>query len=1377
MTAEPWRPSGTGAGLRRQLRYDTPLSQRQRLLLPFGPAAVHNTEEQQLAEEDSSGGLRLISSVASEGVPFANCFTNRLEWRLLPLGSARSREAKSRGGGGSSSSSGAAQLPALTPYIASGSLDSSTRLLLIAQCVFHKRVLGPLRGQIEEQSLQGMRDAYARLAPLIQQHFNGSRGGSGLSGVTNALQCSCMSTSGSTSSSSSKRRDRADLSSASGGSDSWAAAQALSAGAVAASLWALAVLGGSIWWEVEAEALCALLPACRSATLREASDASWALATMRHYTPHLPVLEEAAAAALEQRLGAAAKQPNGAAGSSEQQGRAPSLSQLASLLWGLATLGHRPLCLLPLMPPALGCQPGPPSFTALCTIAWSLAVAGCLQQPAAEAVAAALCAAAGSVPPAGPKNAALLQLHQFVLALQLAAQEEEEDDSSAAAAAGQQAQHGSAAAALRRLQEHAGMQPLLAAAASAWAAEGGHRGSKQVSAVQADVAATARTLGLALHEEHAVVGFSVDIAVPARRLAVEVDGPTHFCRNVLPSEGTSSSSGTINDAQATLSSSKSAHALGATLLKRRLLQRQGWAVISVVGCTISLANLRSYFLRQRICEEHAKADAVPDGQGGLCRFCQQCTKLEPLAAFDGRKHSCRASLLKRHHRHRQLSGKALSDSSSEEQPMGHNTGSRQPDRSVIFAPRQAATPEQQPGAMAAAAAALAAAAQGPGAGVGPQVQSCAAGTHPSLSSLLTQLDQNPDAGPVKPMEARPSSCTPGDLASLLAAAGGGAAAPPALPPAPATSLPAGGSLQAGQLTLLCEQLRANSAAAAAAALKAAATGNALLVALCSDSNGSGSGSGSQALLLGQLVMQDLQLLQQMQDNVLLQLRVAHAARAALPPVGPNPLARGAPVADEACSAPRQPPCKRTTALEPPRDPQARPGIVICSVFLLSPSSPPTPLPVVLGMLFTNAICPVLLTMAPAFYARHRTAVVLLARLAFMHGTLHVWQEERRWQRGAMGWPALLMTLAYSSRALVACWGALGWQLPLPWHAAVQALHVGLAGWRLAPAVCSAGGALRGNFSKLQALALLLDWPLRVKLSELASQVFGFYGDPFRTVANEQATAVLDVTGWKLSGLLHVLLAARLWQQERGTESVLALLSYSVVCVGMPALIRWRRALYVRHRELIGSVVHAHHMAVWHHVVLWRGVPLFSLHGGHPLRLLVLLAVANSSIWIMLTFTYARCALSSMRRVLPLLALQQLARSVPLCRCLLQTEGAAAPMRGLNYALAAAHEAALLPFASPAAVPNPDPLHACLAVNAWLVLGVGMVLPLALLQLLEQRVRAGHAGGQHPPEEPAEVTVVVWPMKAYLASCLLWCAVGLGLNVWQAAAPGGLLSAA
>ena len=51
-------------------------------------------------------------------------------------------------------------------------------------------------------------------------------------------------------------------------------------------------------------------------------------------------------------------------------------------------------------------------------------------------------------------------------------------------------------------------QPSSAHSRSLLQAKGSHRGSKQASAVQADVAATARALGLNVCEEHAVAGFS-----------------------------------------------------------------------------------------------------------------------------------------------------------------------------------------------------------------------------------------------------------------------------------------------------------------------------------------------------------------------------------------------------------------------------------------------------------------------------------------------------------------------------------------------------------------------------------------------------------------------------------------------------------------------------------------------------------------------------------------------------------------------------------------------------------------------------------------------------------------------------------------------------
>lgn len=130
------------------------------------------------------------------------------------------------------------------------------------------------------------------------------------------------------------------------------------------------------------------------------------------------------------------------------------------------------------------------------------------------------------------------------------------DDPAAAADEGQR----NAAAALRLLHQEPAAARLLREAEETWQTEGCRRSSKQVSACQADVAGTARTgLGLRVEEEYSVDGISVDIAAPSRGLAIEVDGPTHFCRN----------------------SYARPRPVGGTLLKRRLLQGLGWTVVSV----------------------------------------------------------------------------------------------------------------------------------------------------------------------------------------------------------------------------------------------------------------------------------------------------------------------------------------------------------------------------------------------------------------------------------------------------------------------------------------------------------------------------------------------------------------------------------------------------------------------------------------------------------------------------------------------------------------------------------------------------------------------------------------------------------------------------
>lgn len=63
-------------------------------------------------------------------------------------------------------------------------------------------------------------------------------------------------------------------------------------------------------------------------------------------------------------------------------------------------------------------------------------------------------------------------------------------------------------------------------------------------------------MGIAHVPEDTLTGYPVDVAIPELRIAVEIDGPSHFART--------------------------AHRpLGSTALKRRHLEAMGWAVLSV----------------------------------------------------------------------------------------------------------------------------------------------------------------------------------------------------------------------------------------------------------------------------------------------------------------------------------------------------------------------------------------------------------------------------------------------------------------------------------------------------------------------------------------------------------------------------------------------------------------------------------------------------------------------------------------------------------------------------------------------------------------------------------------------------------------------------
>ena len=83
-----------------------------------------------------------------------------------------------------------------------------------------------------------------------------------------------------------------------------------------------------------------------------------------------------------------------------------------------------------------------------------------------------------------------------------------------------------------------------------------------ISRLQRSVAAALAAVQHGVEEEHLEprTGYSLDLALPSSRVAVEVDGPSHF---LLP------------DGRGVRKSN------GPTLLKRRLLAAAGWRVISV----------------------------------------------------------------------------------------------------------------------------------------------------------------------------------------------------------------------------------------------------------------------------------------------------------------------------------------------------------------------------------------------------------------------------------------------------------------------------------------------------------------------------------------------------------------------------------------------------------------------------------------------------------------------------------------------------------------------------------------------------------------------------------------------------------------------------
>mmetsp|Transcript_46900 Transcript_46900/g.150909 ORF Transcript_46900/g.150909 Transcript_46900/m.150909 type:complete len:185 (+) Transcript_46900:237-791(+) len=142
-----------------------------------------------------------------------------------------------------------------------------------------------------------------------------------------------------------------------------------------------------------------------------------------------------------------------------------------------------------------------------------------------------------------------------------------------------------------------------------------------ISRLQRSVADSLATVRYGFKEEYLEprTGYSLDLALPSSRVAVEVDGPSHF---LLP------------DGRGVRKPN------GPTLLKRRLLAAAGWRVISVPFYEwdgLNTADERQAYLERAVGPPCA---AAPQASPGGCTSLPSCSSPGPaarsLAADKGR---------------------------------------------------------------------------------------------------------------------------------------------------------------------------------------------------------------------------------------------------------------------------------------------------------------------------------------------------------------------------------------------------------------------------------------------------------------------------------------------------------------------------------------------------------------------------------------------------------------------------------------------------------------------------------------------------------------------------------------------------------------------
>lgn len=284
-------------------------------------------------------------------------------------------------------------------------------------------------------------------------------------------------------------------------------------------------------------------------------------------------------------------------------------------------------------------------------------------------------------------------------------------------------------------------------------------------------------------------------------------------------------------------------------------------------------------------------------------------------------------------------------------------------------------------------------------------------------------------------------------------------------------------------------------------------------------------------------------------------------------------------------------------------------------------------------------------------------------------------------------------------------------------------------------------------------------------------------DPAERKRRNERGLHADVSLWLLAATLLVPLPVlRIAFVEHRPGLALSFAPHILLLAWMAWLASRRRAFYVQHREVLCLV-----NMVLVNIMVRRagqgGTNYFFQHKGSPGRLAGLLLMTGHAVWSCFFPLYHRLSLGWSAAAAALSAFVPLAFGRSLCHRLVEAPGVHAPLSDLYSVLSVAHNIVAAPGSMALAATPGSPLQQCLVLDAYFLIGMGFVLPLALLAALQAHERclahrsrqAAAASGAAPePQQaaPPQWALGTWLWTLYIQLCLAWHGSQLFLAAWR-----------